>query len=292
MRVLLVGFGYVGQALGKQLAEAGHEVTALRRSLIEMPVSPTLRFFQADAGDPSRLRELGSEVDQIVCAVSPDERTALAYKNAYPRVVASLLACFGRARVLLVSSTAVYDQTQGELVDEQAEATANTPLAAEIRAAENLLLDRHTSGPMQADAAEQKHVVVRASGIYGPGRTRLVSSLLHHDLHPEDRNVWTSRVHRDDLAAILRFLVERPHLSGVFNASDPSPTQLKELAAWLRHEVDPNSLPESPPLAHSRKSRRIVPAALTALGYPFLFPSFREGYHTILRAQTTKTDGS
>ncbi len=279
MKVLLVGYGYVGQALAKRLHEAGHLVAALRRS-IQASAGP-VQLYQGDAGEPTTLHKLPSDFDQIVCSTSPDARTPEAYERAYPKVVEALLHRFPTARLLLVSSTSVYDQQEGSELTESARATAASPTAAQIHRAELKLL---------APTLKTHHVVIRASGIYGPGRSRLISSLLHHALDEATAQIWTSRIHRDDLAGIVHFLIERPQLAGVFHASDPSPTQLKDLSTWVRAHVAPTALPVVSAAVRGRKNRRIVPARLVELGYPFLYPSFRQGYEAVLAELAPSTE--
>ncbi len=275
MKILLVGYGYVGQALAERLLQAGHEVAALRRSTVSS--TRRVRLYEGDAGNHETLQHIPSDFDQIICSTSPDARDPLAYERAYPRVVEALRLRFPTARILLVSSTSVYDQQEGTELDESAEAAATNPTAAQMRRAERTLL-----GP----TLKSHHVVVRASGIYGPGRCRLISSLLHHDLDESSKDIWTSRIHRDDLAGILHFLAERPHLAGVFHASDTAPAQLKDLSIWVRAHLSPAQLPAVPAAVRGRKNRRIIPARLAELGYPFLYPSFREGYEAIIRELT------
>lgn len=280
MNVLLVGFGYVGSVLGDLLVEKGHGVVGLRRSKVEANKG-RVSFFHGDAADASTLARIDVPVDQIVCATSPDARVREAYRAAYPCVVKSLLEAFPGVRILLVSSTAVYDQTSGETVDESAPAEASSPTASEIRAAERLLLE----APPDARRVREGHVVVRASGIYGPGRTRLVSSLLHSPPSDEEGALFTSRIHRDDLAGILLFLLERPHIEGVIHASDPHPARLGEIAQWAGAHLDRTKFAAAASNLQQRKNRRMMPLRLQQLGYEFRYPSYAEGYREILKDQ-------
>jgi nucleoside-diphosphate-sugar epimerase len=283
-KVLIVGFGYLGQALATALLDLGYQVWAMRRTPLTVNQDTRIQFFQGDASRSGDLVGLPHDFGQIVCAVAPDERSELAYRKAYPLLMDVLLSRFPLARLLLVSSTAVYEQSGGLEVPDCAPAEANSATGSQIRIAEQLLLDRGKRPDERPDASEyQTHVVVRASGIYGPGRIRLLSSLFHHELPTDEGEVWTSRIHRDDLVAILAHLLERRDLFGVFNASDPSPSQLKSLATWVKRECKADGLPLSEAPVRSRKSRRIVPARLVGSGYVFRFPSFVEGYRQVLQ---------
>lgn len=283
MKILIVGYGYVGEALASELVDAGYKVVAVRRSELTQPLHRGIEFRQADATRSDHLARLPDDIDQIVCAVAPDGRTEAHYRSAYPDLVSALTSRFPHARLLLVSSTAVYEQSQAEVVDDHAPAAATSETAAQIKCAEDYLLDHARSDAEPLRETLSLHpVVIRASGIYGPGRTRLIAALAHYDLDPEDQSTWTSRVHRDDLASIIAFLIKRPNLRGVFNASDPNPCQLKELSAWAKTHVDKSLLAGASPPSRNRKSRRIMPQRLINLGYRFRYPRFSDGYQHIL----------
>ncbi len=271
--ILLVGFGYVGQALGRRLKGKGHRLAALRRSPITLAAEEEIEMLRGDASDSTCLGALDFSPTQIVVTTSPDERSEAAYERAYPRVVEALTVAFPDARLVLVSSTSVYDQRDGQLLNEESEARATEATAGQILRAEERLL-RKSGAPA--------HVVVRASGIYGPGRVRLVSSLLHHELTDDERDVWTSRVHRDDLAQILEFLIEKPKIGGILLGTDPTPSRLGDIADWVRANVDASTLPWVPESSKARKNRRFVPTRLTELGYQFAYPSFAHGYREII----------
>lgn len=283
MKILIVGYGYVGGPLASELVSAGHQVVAVRRREVTPPLNSGIDFIQADATQSDQLARLPDDIDQIVCAVSPDGRTAEHYRSAYPDLVRALMLRFPQARILLISSTAVYEQSQAEVVDDHARADATSETAAQIKCAEDYLLEHTISNVEPLKSTLSLHpVVIRASGIYGPGRMRLISSLAHHDVDPQDEDTWTSRVHRDDLVAIVSFLIKKPNLGGIFNASDPNPCQLKELSAWAKAHVDKSALDVSSPPGRSRKSRRIMPDRLIKLGYQFRYPRFSDGYRHVL----------
>lgn len=269
MKVLVVGMGYVGSALTVLLRAQGDEVWGVRRN----PGSSDEQVVSADAASGEGLSALPKDFDQIAICVSPDSRSDHHYREAYPRVARTIGATFPQARLLLISSTSVYAQARGEEVTETSAAQNETLTAQSIIEAENIIL-----------ASGSDPCVVRASGIYGPGRTSTLSLLARSALSEEDSGVWTNRIHRDDLARALGFLIEDRRLSGVFNASDTKPATLGEIASWVRNHPLRSHLPEvSRSSTRTRKSRRILPARLLEAGFSFLYPTFREGYESVLK---------
>lgn len=271
-RVLVVGSGYVGEELSRRLLEVGHEVWALRRR----PREPRgqERPIAADVTTGAGLEQLPSTIETFVYCVSPGERSDEAYRRVYVEGLQRILERLPRARPLLVSSTALYGGNEGE-VDH-----STRPIPAQDTAQRLLEAEAVALGAPGA-------VVLRASGIYGPGRTKLLARLARAQLSPAERGHLTHRVHRDDLARALQFFIERPALHGAFIATDREPATLGALQEWLSAQPLPRELLSAPsrePRAgRSSTERRLSSDELQRLGFHFLYPSFREGYGAILR---------
>jgi nucleoside-diphosphate-sugar epimerase len=109
--------------------------------------------------------------------------------------------------------------------------------------------------------------------------------LSHEPIEAADDKVLTNRIHRDDLAAALRFLMDKKEESGTFLVTDQYPATAREMAAWL-HAEGASSLLAEPPLPRAteraRRSRRMQATRLLDLGFEHQFPSFREGYGALL----------
>lgn len=270
MKVLVAGAGYVGTAVISQLRELGHEAVGLRRSASDDP-----KFVSGDACTGRGLETLPSDFEQIVVALSPDTRSDEAYRRAYPDTVRTLRQIFPEARLLLVSSTTVYGQVGGDEISDESQTTGDSFSATRILEAERLVLDGDPGG-----------VVVRASGIYGPGRVATISKLAHVELTQDDRELWTNRVHRDDLAHILVHLIENPDKAGVYLATDPTPSTLGQIRDFVRSHRNHKRLkaPVSSRRTRSRKSRKMYPKRLLEEGFRFKYESFADGYGPILDA--------
>jgi nucleoside-diphosphate-sugar epimerase len=267
-----VGAGYVGAELARRLLEAGHQVTGVRRS--ERPLPEGVRALRADVVSGEGLEQLPRDLDALVYAVSPAERSVPAYRAAYGVGLGRVLAELPSTPVVLVTSTAVFDAVGPRVVDDDTPPAADAPTARELLTAEALL---------RAHGA--RTLVVRPSGIYGPGRTSLLSSLLRTPPEPAERDGVTSRIHRDDLARVLEFCLEQ-RMAGTLLAADPNPATLGEIHDWLRATYDEaalSALPARSPRARREpRSRWLRPSRLLAAGFRFTLPSYREGYGRIL----------
>lgn len=281
-RVLLVGCGDLGSALAARLVAAGHKVTALKRSPPAHPVAG-VDYQRADlTRDFPDLP--GMSFDQAFVILAPGARDAAAYRALYVDGVERLTQTFaGRvAHWVFVSSTSVYGQRNGEWVDEDsitepAAATARCLLAAERRLAD---------GAAPATA-------IRFSGIYGPGRERLLRQIAAGEPVQYDPPVYTNRIHRDDCVGVLELLhrraLEGRPLAPVYLASDDCPAPLGTVARGLAHAL---GVPPPPPgTENGEQNKRCRNERIRALGYRFRFPDWRAGYLPLIAARRAAAAG-
>ncbi len=278
MRVLIVGAGYVGTALGVRLARRGATVFALRRD--PSPVPEPLHSLRADLASPPTLTTLPRELTAVVYAVSADETSETAYERAYVVGLRNLLAALDAQqlapeRLVFVSSTAVYAQQAGEWVDEESPAAAHHFTGARLLEGEGI-----------ARQWRRCPIILRLGGIYGPGRARLVEAVRRGDAtYPEGAPRFVNRNHRDDCAAALEHLLQLNRPDPLYVGSDGHPADQRTVLEWLAAQLGApppraRALPPSGRRAGSNK--RCSSQRLQATGFRFTYPSFREGYASLL----------
>jgi len=273
MNVLVVGLGYVGGPLAAELARRGHQVLGLRRG--DGPAPESVRVVRADVTAPEAWDQTPGDVEQVVVLLSAGQRSEAAYERTYVGGSRSVRARFPHSRLLWVSSTAVYEGDDAASVTDDTRASATSGTAAILARAEH-------------EVATGPHLIVRPSGIYGPGRTTLLERLRRADITPEEREVWTNRIHREDLIRALTFCIERPELEGTLLASDREPAQLGTMQDWVLSKLGgvptvATAAARGPRAgAEPRRSRRIQPTRLSELGFSWRYPSYRDGYAALL----------
>jgi len=277
---LISGCGYVGTALGLLLAgEAeGHEVFGLRRNVEALP--PEIRPVRADLSGGIPAGVLPGGIEAVVLAASPGGPSDADYETAYvggPRRLLAALAKRGDdvRRVVLVSSTGVYGQREGEWVDESSPTEPETVSGRRLLEGERLVL----GGPFPA-------TVLRLGGIYGPGRVGGLRRAVRA-VPPEDPPRYTNRIHRDDCAGALRhlLLLERPE--ALYLGVDHEPADRRTVADWLAAcgtRPAAASAEAAPRLAAPslRSNKRCSNRRLVGSGYSFRYPTFREGFEPLL----------
>ncbi len=246
-----------------------------------------IRPLQADVTDPATLAGLPADYDGVVFCVAASGGGVEEYRRTYlegARHVVEWLAPRPPRRFVYTSSTGVYAQNDGSLVTEESPTQAATPTAEILLATEQLLLEAARTRTFPA-------VVLRLSGIYGPGRGYWLRQFLAGEAQLEgDGNRILNMIHRDDAVEAIPAALERGQPGRIYNVSDDEPVTQRELFAWLAQRLNrPMPLPAPvaglPPRQRGLTSKRVSNARLRReLGWVPRFPTFREGFAAELAA--------
>jgi nucleoside-diphosphate-sugar epimerase len=178
--------------------------------------------------------------------------------------------------VFWISSTSVYHQNDGEWIDEDSPAAPNSFSGARLLEAENVIA-----------ASGLPYTLIRFGGIYGLGRTRLLQQLREGQRSAITPPRYSNRIHRDDAVGILQFLLncamQNIALQSLYLGVDTEPALMSDIERWCCEflYIDYDVLSASAQAARGG-SRRCSSARLQALGYRFLYPTYREGLKTLL----------
>jgi nucleoside-diphosphate-sugar epimerase len=264
MKIAVLGCGYVGAEFARQAKAAGHEVLGVVRSEASRDKlraeGLAAEAFDLYAGDWSLLP---GPFDAVVYAASTGgggpEAYALAYDVGVKRALAWALDVGAKAFVF-TSSTGVYRQDDGRLVDEES-VVGGAPTADAILDGERAVL---SSGFAKAR-------VLRFGGLYGPGRHHMVDQLRRGDSVIGGRvDHYINYLHRDDAASsVLAALVGGPAGARVYNVGDGCPVTKEALARWIAARLGrpaPVFDPSAPAGPRVAKGGRTQPSRIVATG--------------------------
>jgi len=278
-KILIIGCGAIGTQLAHVLSAKGHQVTGLKRNPPETD-DGKVHYFTADITSPADLIDLSTDFDTLYFILSPDGRNEESYRDIYESGLNNLLNKFSQAgsnpHWIFVSSTSVYGQSQGEWVDENSITQPTNATSQFIRRAEQKLMER-----------EVDNIVIRFSGIYGPGREYLLRMAMQTPAIQQNPPYYTNRIHEQDCVGVLAFLLER-RLTGIvldqcYLASDDDPAPMWEVMSWLAEQM--NCQPPTVKVNdnHYVMNKRCNNQRLKALGYQFRYPCYKDGYLELIK---------
>lgn len=285
--ILIIGCGYLGVRLARSYLAAGQVVHGLVRSaesgqgLSELGIQPLVH--DLDAAEPPP----GVANDARLFYFAPPPPSGVRDS----RLTRFLEGLQGRPRrVLYISTTGVYGDCAGAWVDEERPLAPQADRAKRRADAERVLRDWGQRRGVET-------VVLRAAGIYGPGRLPLERLRMGLPLVREEEAPFTNRIHLDDLVKLCRLAMEKAPDGGLYNAADGHPSSMTD---YFNRLADLAGLPRPPVLtleaaaselsagmmSYMRESRRLSNRkAVEELGMRFRYPSLAEGLPACLAEQ-------
>ncbi len=219
MAKLIFGCGYLGRrvaALWQATGETVHVVTRSPSRAAELR-NHGLRPIVADVLDAETLRELPI-AETVLYAIGFDRTAGRSIREVYVDGLAAVLAALPieTGRMIYISSTGVYGQKAGELVDETSECHPTREGGRACLEAERLL-SAHSLG--------RRAVILRMAGIYGPGRIPRRQELLAGQPLAAPGEGWLNLIHVDDAASVVLAAETKMPSPRLYVVSDGHPVE-------------------------------------------------------------------
>jgi nucleoside-diphosphate-sugar epimerase len=278
-RALIIGCGDLGLAVAKQLVDAGIETIGVRRTLQSVS---EIEMVQADVSQSETLRGLKEiRPEFLIYCVAAHAQSDQAYHSAYVEGLRNVLETQRHNQnlrhVFFVSSTRVYGQAMDDLLDEATEAIPADFGGERLLEAEGLLNSLHCGS-----------TALRLSGIYGPGRLRMINLAKQPTSWPS-QNSWTNRIHRDDAAAFIVYLVKQVmaglKLEACYIVTDAKPVAQYEVLYWIAAKVGIKAPSRVPSIVGGK---RLSNRKMLATGFKLEYPDYQAGYASLLSNTYTK----
>lgn len=275
-RILIAGCGDLGAGVGARLIEDGHQVFGLKRN--PPAYDGSIEYIKADLTKFSDVAGLKTDFEQVLIILTPDGRDVAAYRHVFVDGVNNLLQIFTEknpaASFTFISSTSVYGQTDGAWVDEDSETRPGSERGEILLAAEQAVL-----------AQNPRNTVIRFSGIYGPGRGRLLKKVAVGGEVQKEPPAYANRIHREDCIGVMQFILEKKlageTLASIYVATDDDPSPMWNIVTWLADMMDAPAPTAKPADASASQNKRISNKRIKALGYEFRYSSYRDGYRAM-----------
>ncbi len=273
--ILIVGYGDLGGEIGRLLIKDGLSILGLSRS--ERTHVDGISRLTGDVTKPETLGCLTAVEPQVlIYCVAASEQSDDSYRAHYVDGLRQVLAALRQGRnlkhVFFVSSTRVYGQAGNFSLSETDQAEPSDFGGVRLLQAEQLLNNLPCG-----------HTVLRLSGIYGPGRDRLLKLAIDPASWPRQNN-WSNRIHRDDAAAFIVFLIHKVFhgqvLDDCYIVTDSCPALQLEVLRWLAEQMDLKPGPCEPDAPAGGK--RLSNARMLGSGFRLRHPDYQAGYANLI----------
>jgi len=270
-RILIAGCGYVGQAAADLYHAAGWAVEGWTRSAESVATLSAKPYpiCEVDISRRAKVAERRKTFDAVIHCASSSGGDAEMYRQVYLDGARNLLETFPGSKLLSTSSTSVYAQRDGSWVTEESETKPT-------RETSQILLETERS------VLANGGIVARLAGIYGPGRSALLTKFVEGTaIIDAENDRFVNQVHRDDIAvALFLLLSQKAEGAQIYNVVDDQPILQSECYRWLAQRLN-RPLPSIGRSTQERKrgdsNKRVSNANLRALGWTPRYPKFADG---------------
>lgn len=300
---MIIGLGYVGEALAVDLNSKGWKIQGTTRSLEKAERLRALGIETwTDTHDP-HFQEALHEATHVLISIPPvgelepeenSKKNRDYFKEQPFFSPLSLCASKKNTSPLLwlgyLSSTAVYGDHEGAWIDEETVPHPNTREGIRRLYIENGLQRYMAPFPVH---------IFRLAGIYGPKRNILEAILMGKAKRIFKKDVVFSRIHLDDILQVLQTSIaknsgKRANSSNyIYNVADDEPSSTASIVEYgcelLNHPLLPLLSPEEANLSTMGKSfyqssKKILNKKIKReMDLHLIFPNYREGLNTLFK---------
>ena len=274
MQVLILGCGDIGTRVGLSLLDRGWRVAAARRNPDRLP--DQFDRHKVNLTEPASWGALNAVApDYVLVTPTPQSYDPAGYQAGFAGVAKTLASQKWIARcrrVIWVSSTRVYRESEGGWVDE------HSPLN----------LDEAQAGSMIAGEAAIRRAatatIIRPAGVYGDPKGMLMRRVQAGQGGTTGAR-YGNRIHREDLARLIVHCIDRDaagqSVPPTVVGADHDQTPTHEVEDWLADQIGVTLTRPSDP-SPLRAHRRCRNALLEKIGFQLFYPTWREGYEATL----------
>lgn len=284
--LLSIGHGYSAAELARLLLPQGWRIIGTTRS------AEKAERLQADGIEPliwpdADLSSALGGATHVLSSVAPVDG-----KDPVIRALADNIAREAKRLtwVSYLSTTGVYGDHGSDWVDETTALTTQTKRGQARIAAEAAWQDLATRLGLPLH-------IFRLGGIYGPGRgpfAKIRAGTARRIVKPGQ---VFSRIHVEDIAAVLAASIKRPNPGAIYNVCDDEPAPPEDVIGYAAQLLDMPVPPteswdqaDMTPMARSfyAESKRVRNTKIKEeLGVKLRYPNYRQGLEALLQEEQT-----
>ncbi|KAG4931739.1 hypothetical protein AAZX31_17G239900 [Glycine max] len=291
--MFILGMGFFGQSLARKLHNQGWVVSGTctthvkKKELQEMGFN--VHLFDANHPDVDVLQVM-KNYSHILVSVPPLVGIGDPMLR-HEELLRSSLTDGDLRWLCYLSSTSVYGDCDGELVDEDYPTNPESGLA-------KLRLASEEGWSNLAHNLGISPLLFRLGGIYGPGRSAVDTIIKQKPMSEGQKRrknrKYTSRIHVDDICQALMATVLAPPPREVYNIVDDDPAPREEVFEYAMKLVEKKwpglklqsveqKQKEWPNAKNPRGEKRVCNARMKReLGVQLLYPDYKSGLKSII----------
>lgn len=290
-QLLIVGHGDIGQRIASLALSAGFKVAAASRSieLKQVDQEGEITLYTANLDRLGTLGDLPTKQAMVLYLAPPPP-----HGTTDPRVqnfCHSIRKTDLPAKIIYISTSGVYGDCNGELVDETKAAHPETDRSKRR-------IDAETSFRTWGKQHGVPIITLRVAGIYGPGRLPLDRIEKKVPVLRRDQAPYSNRIHADDLARVCMAAIQKGTDGAIYNVCDGEESTMTDYFMSVAEFFGQTPPPEismaeaqtrlSPEmLSYLLESRRLDNSRMSdRLGVELLYPDLKSGLQAILDENT------
>ena len=252
-KVFIAGCGYIGERIARAYLESGRDVTCLVRSpengsRLESAGCTTVI---ATLDDPATLPTLDM-TDSVLFYLAPPPGGGITDSRAR-NFIARIAESRTPLKIIYMSATSVYSGSGGDAITEDSPTSPDSAMGKRR-------LDAESAFKEYGAAHAVPVVILRVSGIYGPGRLPLMQISQGQPLLKEDESGPSNRIHADDLTTVTIVAAEKVTDDDIFNISDGHPSSM---TSYFNACADILGFPRQPQVTMAEAHKVMSPLMLS-----------------------------
>jgi len=263
----IIGCGDIGFRVARELIKQNHQVQATVHfeEGIKILESADIQAIVANFDYQDEIPDIPMQGQKLFYFMPPQGGGSSDYRMLNFCRNLSVDNC--PSKIVYISTSGVYGDCGDELVTEETPINPQTSRAKRRISAENQLQE-------QAEKLGFKLVILRVTGIYGPGRLPISQLTKGHEVLRAEDAPRTNRIHSLDLVQICLAAMEKGEGGDIFNVCDG---QESSMSQYFMAVADMYELPQPKQLSWAEAEKEMNP-----LTFSFLKESRRMSNQKIL----------
>jgi len=268
MKVAIIGCGYIGYELAKDLYEKDYTITCTTKNpqSIEKLKKSSQKSLIMLGNDKNEMQIILDNNDVIIITVEAD--TSNEFEETYLQTAKTIKACAQTSApktIIYTSKSSIYGNHSGMWVDESSSLNGQDEDSKVLIETEKTLTSLTELG--------FKICILRLAQIYGPQREiKDLFKKIYKTSIPGHGDYYTNMVHQKDVVRAITYSIEH-NIEGIYNIADDEHPTMQEFANLICLKLNLTPPKYDPKLADfPDRNKRVSNYRIKERGFQFTYP--------------------